>query len=62
MTEVRVAGKTELSEAELSELINATSRDDVLPLTFGGNRVWLQVDKASQPILQKLAELRGLTS
>jgi microcystin degradation protein MlrC len=59
---LKMANLAQLSQSETVELIRASSRDAVLPLRFGGNRVYLDLDTAGVPILRRLAELRGLVT
>lgn len=47
----------EINEAELVALIGVNARG-ALPLSFGGNRVFLQADLAAPEYIAKLNELR----
>jgi hypothetical protein len=48
----------EISEIEAAALIGLTDRTNVLPLRFGGNRAWLDLDTATNTFTDHLKKMR----
>lgn len=48
----------EVTQDETVALIGLADRDNVLPLRFGGNRVWLDLDKATNRFTDHLKKMR----
>lgn len=48
----------EVSEAETVALIEIADRENPLPLRFGGNHVWLDLDAATNKFTDHLKKMR----
>lgn len=57
-----MARLAKVSQQELALLIASSTRDDPLPIRFGNNLAFLDLDEAKLPVLRRLAELRGLVT
>jgi hypothetical protein len=51
----------EITEAEATALIMIANRENVLPLRFGGNRTWLDLDQATNLFTDHLKKMRNRT-
>jgi hypothetical protein len=49
-----------VSQAEIALLISSSDRENPLPIRFGNNLAFLDLDEAKLPVLRRLAEIRGL--
>lgn len=50
----------QIDEAETLALIKMSTRELVLPLKFGANKVYIDYEMADKSFIHKIAEMRGL--